>query len=203
MIPDVFQKVFAHVAIERALGPELSDRLLAYALAEEPRFRPALVDRQDQPPARDANVRVSATLPDLGAFGPLFEARMRELLPRLLAELRMSPFELARIELELAAHGDGAFFTRHVDAERLGNTRMISVVYYAHARPKGFTGGALRLHPLVTPPGGGHTDVAPDHNRLVAFPSWAPHEVLPVSCPSGRFADSRFAVNCWLHRRRR
>jgi Rps23 Pro-64 3,4-dihydroxylase Tpa1-like proline 4-hydroxylase len=24
--------------------------------------------------------------------------------------------------------------------------------------------------------------------------------VMPVRVPSGRFADSRFAVNCWFHR---
>jgi Rps23 Pro-64 3,4-dihydroxylase Tpa1-like proline 4-hydroxylase len=26
------------------------------------------------------------------------------------------------------------------------------------------------------------------------------HEVRPVACPSGRFEDHRFAVNCWLCR---
>jgi Rps23 Pro-64 3,4-dihydroxylase Tpa1-like proline 4-hydroxylase len=40
-------------------------------------------------------------------------------------------------------------------------------------------------------------DIEPGQNRLVAFPSWAPHEVMPISCPSRRFIDSRFAVNCW------
>jgi Rps23 Pro-64 3,4-dihydroxylase Tpa1-like proline 4-hydroxylase len=42
-------------------------------------------------------------------------------------------------------------------------------------------------------------DVEPLHNSLVVFPAWLPHEVLKVSCPSGRFADSRFAINCWFH----
>jgi SM-20-related protein len=34
------------------------------------------------------------------------------------------------------------------------------------------------------------------------FPSWVLHEVRPVSCPSKRFVDSRFAINCWLWRRK-
>jgi Rps23 Pro-64 3,4-dihydroxylase Tpa1-like proline 4-hydroxylase len=37
-------------------------------------------------------------------------------------------------------------------------------------------------------------------NQIVFFPSETLHEVLPVECPSGEFADSRFTVNGWLHR---
>jgi Rps23 Pro-64 3,4-dihydroxylase Tpa1-like proline 4-hydroxylase len=35
-----------------------------------------------------------------------------------------------------------------------------------------------------------------------SFPSWAPHEVMPISCPSKRFTDSRFAINYWVYRAR-
>jgi asparagine synthetase B (glutamine-hydrolysing) len=45
-------------------------------------------------------------------------------------------------------------------------------------------------------------DIEPIHNSLLMFPSWAPHEVMPVNCPSQRFIDSRFAINCWVHRER-
>jgi SM-20-related protein len=41
-----------------------------------------------------------------------------------------------------------------------------------------------------------HLDLAPENDSLVIFPSWAPHEVMPVVFPSGGFADSRFSVNC-------
>jgi Rps23 Pro-64 3,4-dihydroxylase Tpa1-like proline 4-hydroxylase len=47
---------------------------------------------------------------------------------------------------------------------------------------------------------GAFVDIEPANDTLVFFPSWYPHEVLPVSCPSGRFEDSRFAINCWVHR---
>jgi SM-20-related protein len=40
------------------------------------------------------------------------------------------------------------------------------------------------------------------HNTFVVFPSWVLHEVLPVSCPTKQFIDSRFALNFWLWRRK-
>ena len=120
------------------------------------------------------------------------------------------------LQLELAAHGDGAFFAPHLDipvgSERQplgaseGEDRIISAVYYFYSEPKGFTGGELRLLPLGPLPEGaqpeptGHTDIEPVRNSLVAFASWFPHEVRPIRCPSGRFADFRFALNCWYCR---
>jgi Rps23 Pro-64 3,4-dihydroxylase Tpa1-like proline 4-hydroxylase len=77
---------------------------------------------------------------------------------------------------------------------------VISAVYYFHTLPKAFSGGALRLHSLAASGKlGTFVDVEPDCDTLIFFPSWFPHEVLPVHCPSGRFMDSRFAINCWVH----
>jgi Rps23 Pro-64 3,4-dihydroxylase Tpa1-like proline 4-hydroxylase len=75
-------------------------------------------------------------------------------------------------------------------------------VYYFHAQPKAFSGGVLRLHSLASGKGDGgeHVDVEPVNDTLVFFPSWYPHEVLPVTCDSSRFEDSRFAINFWVHR---
>jgi Rps23 Pro-64 3,4-dihydroxylase Tpa1-like proline 4-hydroxylase len=110
----------------------------------------------------------------------------------------MGAYDLHDIELQIAAHGNGAFFRRHNDSLKGWNmNRVISAVYYFHRQPCAFSGGALRLYPLT---GEGHVDVEPAHNRLVVFPSFVQHEVLPVACPSGDFMDSRFAVNCWFRR---
>jgi SM-20-related protein len=76
---------------------------------------------------------------------------------------------------------------------------VLSGVYYFHAEPKAFTGGALRLY-AIGGQGERYVDIEPTHNSLLMFPSWAPHEVMPVRCPSRRFVDSRFAINCWVHR---
>jgi Rps23 Pro-64 3,4-dihydroxylase Tpa1-like proline 4-hydroxylase len=101
------------------------------------------------------------------------------------------------------AHGDGAFFTRHFDTIRANDSdqkriRVLSGVYYFNAEPKAFTGGALRLHAIGGKEGENFVDIEPARNSLVVFLSWAPHEVLPVSCPSKRFIDSRFAINYWV-----
>ena len=91
----------------------------------------------------------------------------------------------------------------YVGDARRASDRLLSAVYYFHAEPKAFSGGALRLYPFgAKKDEDSFADVQPEQNTLLVFPSWAPHEVLPVSCPSGRFSDSRFAVNCWIHRRK-
>ncbi len=103
------------------------------------------------------------------------------------------------------AHGDGAFYKRRIDTltDRYGDLdriRVLSGVYYFNAEPKAFSGGALRLYAIGGKPDENFVNVEPLNNWLLVFPSWAPHEVMPISCPSRRFVDSRFAVNCWICR---
>ena len=43
-------------------------------------------------------------------------------------------------------------------------------------------------------------ELEPLHNSLVIFHSRMTHEVRPVRCPSRKFADGRFSVNCWFRR---
>jgi SM-20-related protein len=178
------------------------ERLLARVAARESAFAATKVGPANNGRI-DPAVRVSASLKDLGEFQPLLRARLRGVTDELIADLRVSPFVTTQIELELVAHGDGAFYRRHIDtgwATESPQIRVISGVYYFHRRPQGFAGGALRLHAIGDPDR--FVDVEPTHNTLVVFPSWAPHEVRPVSCPSGQFIDSRFAINCWLYARR-
>jgi len=109
-------------------------------------------------------------------------------------------------EIELVAHGDGGFYHRHIDTftgsgrSRSGD-RVVSCVYYFHSRPKQFAGGELRLYPLPTrvAPAPEPIDVAPEHDTLVAFSSWMPHEVMPTVCPTKQFKDYRFSINCWVY----
>jgi SM-20-related protein len=145
----------------------------------------------------------------LKALGDLegeLRARVLETLPAMVEQLGASRFEPTRLELEMVAHGDGAFYAKHRDTNislgpALSNRRVISAVYYFHRIPKSFSGGALRIYPFA---GGNEAsafaDIEPTDDTLVFFPSWFPHEVLPVVCPSGRFEDSRFAINCWIRR---
>jgi Rps23 Pro-64 3,4-dihydroxylase Tpa1-like proline 4-hydroxylase len=178
------------------------DGLLAHSLALEETFTPTRIGSKGIDPA----VRRSRGTRDLGPFRPIFEKRMAELAPTLVAELGLTPFEVHSIELQLVAHGEGAFYLRHIDTQtaridEVERLRVLSGVYYFHALPKAFSGGELRLF-AIGPSATQFVDVTPEHNSLLIFPSWAPHEVRPVICPSGRFADSRFAINCWVHKRK-
>jgi Rps23 Pro-64 3,4-dihydroxylase Tpa1-like proline 4-hydroxylase len=196
----------------RRLGGFLSEdehrALLDWTLSNRERFKPARVIA-----GVDPSMRVAETLRDFGALRALLERRIREELPEIFRGSGARPFEVEAIELEIAAHGDGAFFTRHSDIpigpdrKPLGGDssgrydRLVSAVYYFHREPKAFSGGALRLYRF----GGGdgpadHVEIEPEQNSLVVFPSWAEHEVMKVSCPSGAFEDYRFAVNVWLCR---
>jgi SM-20-related protein len=184
------------------LPPESVDRLLAETVAMESYFSPSTVSYASGGRGVDRQFRislVSETVPQRLDF----QMRLQQCLPFLMAELPVVPFVPTRMELEIAAHGDGAFFRRHLDAPApdranpANGLRMISGVYYFHGQPKGFSGGVLRLYgkePLAS-----FTDIAPTHNSFVAFPSWLPHEVMPVVCPSHRFCDNRFAINCWFN----
>jgi len=184
-------------------------RVLDWTLAHRGRFKPASLVGDLVDPTQ----RISETLRDLGSIEALLERRFMEVLPVLLKDCGTRPFEVDKIELELAAHGDGAHFVAHSDtvtgesrrrareAGRTQHDRILSAVYYFYREPKGFSGGELRLHPLGSFGGeGGHVDIEPLQNSVVAFPSWTRHEVRTVRCPSGAFEDSRFAVNCWFCR---
>jgi Rps23 Pro-64 3,4-dihydroxylase Tpa1-like proline 4-hydroxylase len=140
---------------------------------------------------------------------------MWALLPQLEQATRCKS-EAAAVELELAAHGDGAHFHAHLDipngkhrkplGAEPGMDRILSAVYYFHREPKAFSGGDLRLFRFGAHPADGpvaeedRVDIAPLQNSLVAFPSWALHEVRPIQCPSQAFEDYRFAINCWYCR---
>jgi SM-20-related protein len=194
--------ILPHLRVPDFLDAQAHAALLDWTLANETRFVPAqLAGGLVKPEARRALV-----LRDLGPLAAALDARMRAEAPRWTAELRSTPFETSEVELELAAHNDGAHFTLHSDTyardQVARGDRMLSAVYYFHRQPKGFEGGTLRLHRLNAAPGDAGLDIAPDDNSLVVFPSWGPHEVMPVSCPSRAFADSRFAVNCWIYRAR-
>jgi SM-20-related protein len=190
------QRPSPYLIFRQFLGEELICSLLEHARANESKFKVTKVgegnDRRVDPSAR-----ISKGLRDIGKSGPAIEAKILSLLPKTANSLGIPPFEAAGVELELVAHGEGAFFKRHVDSpsHMSGRRRMISGVYYFHAQPRIFKGGALRLHAIE---GGAFVDIEPHNDTLAVFPSWALHEVLAVNCPSGRFIDSRFAINCWV-----
>lgn len=198
-----FEQPAPHRVIRNFLGSDLINRLLAHAEANQDAFTPTeLGDGRIDP-----EVRVSRLLRNLGALRDALEARFLTIMEPTVADLRLSTFDLGRLEMELVAHGDGAFYQRHIDT-RTGFTdratdRALTGVLYFHVEPKNYSGGELRLHSILPPEQGGcFLDITPEQDMLLLFPSWAPHEVRPVSCPSSAFMDQRFAINCWYRSQR-
>ena len=76
----------------------------------------------------------------------------------------------------------------------------MTMVYYFYRKPKAFTGGQLRLYGLGAHATNCISEIEPRFDRAVFFPSWFPHEVLPVHCNSGAFSDGRFAISCWVRK---
>jgi len=199
--PSPFERIPPYRLIQGFLGEELIERLMAYTLQQEEAFAPTGVG--NEAPRIDPQMRISRVLRDFGELHAELEARFRAIAPQTMSDLGLLPFELAGCEIELAAHGDGAFYKRHIDTittlPDAKTERTMTGVLYFHALPKGFSGGQLRLHALEHS-GQHYLDIEPQRDQLLLFPAWAPHEVMPVSCPSGRFMDSRFAINCWYRR---
>ena len=178
-------------------------RLLAYAQEHRASFMPSKMTYGTGGRVKPERRR-SEVLYDLPGLGDELRERFSAIVPAMTAALGTPLFVPSKLEIELVAHNDGAFFARHIDttvSQNRPGSRAISAVYYFHRQPRAFSGGVLRLYALSGSGAPGSTvDVPPDNDTVVCFPSWYPHEVLKVSCPSGAFADSRFAINCWMHR---
>ena len=196
----------ACIVIDNFLTHDDHTALLAHALMSESDFTPTSIGSEPksvvaldwrlswkcQTGLGEAEQRISRT----------FVAAM----PQIAAAIGMRPFALEKVEIELIAHRNGSFFNPHIDTlvdakpNQVRSDRAISIVYYLHNKPRGFSGGELVLYPLSV---GEAKVIKPRDNRLVAFVSFLPHEVKPVAIPHGNaFRDARFAVNCWLYRAR-
>ena len=181
------------------LGDAEAESLLAYALAAEAWFVPTRLN--DHGTAHlDRIVRQSCVLRDLGDFADPLRKKALALQSALETAFDMTHTPPNSTQIELVAHGDGAFYRPHIDTftgdeYMSGGRRRLTMVYYFHRLPRCFSGGQLRLFDL----GGNQTiDIEPTHDSLLVFPSAARHEVEMISCPKAGFAGGRFAVNIWL-----
>jgi SM-20-related protein len=197
-----------HVVFEQVLGAGRVAALLDHVTARRDDFGPSIVSTRGSGTfVVDDKLRRSLSLLDLGPFESEIDAAARSIAGAALAALHVAETAVEPRQFELVAFRDGDYLGAHIDTTaRADKVRVLSSVYYFATTPRRFTGGELRLHGLPRPSAGSrpepapHVDVAPDTDTLVVFPSMLRHEVLPVHVPSGAWLESRFTINCWLHR---
>jgi len=201
-VPPAAVETPRHLIIDDFLAVEEHHDMLAYAIANEARFEAGTVT------TRDSHYRQNLVIMNFheAAHSKLLCNRLLTWFPQITRMLGMDLFALGSVESQLTASNDGHYFRAHTDSgESQTEPRALSCVYYFFRQPRAFTGGALRLYDTCRQgdqswSAASYREIEPVSNRLVVFPSETHHELMPIRCPSRKFADSRFAVTNWLHR---
>ena len=195
------------VVLEEFLTPTELNTLRQYVLEQEMSFAISeVLSPGVSGGAVDYERRRSRVLMDMGGRERVIVDRLLTCLPRVLQKWGRDPFPISRVEAQVTASNHGDFFQCHSDngAEEVA-AREITFVYFFHREPKQFAGGELRIYDSRREndnyvPTANYRTIVPEQNQLVVFASGLSHEITPVDCPSGQFADSRFTVNGWIHR---
>jgi Rps23 Pro-64 3,4-dihydroxylase Tpa1-like proline 4-hydroxylase len=193
------------IVLDEFLAPAQLEALMAYTLASESQFQLSEVISPDIGGSVDFEYRRSRVLQDVGANRQVILDRIQALLPRIFEQLAREPFPVSRVEAQITASNDGDFFRWHNDnGQGEIASREITFVYFFHREPKQFEGGELRLYDScwengMYRPQATYRTIVPQQNQAIMFRSSLAHEITPVRCPSGAFADSRFTLNGWLH----
>jgi len=196
--PFVFLKDF--------LPRSFHEALLPFVLSVQEQLVPALVGAGSGEYHPDT--RESLDLPGKWDVKNCFREHVREIILRVAPRLHVAPFEIGDLEVKLRAYLDGHFFRIHMDCPPLVEScanRRVSYVYFFHKLPRAYIGGELLLFDsdIATDwyTTSGFTRIVPEDNSIVLFPSAYWHSVVPVSCPSKEFADSRFVINGHVSKR--
>jgi hypothetical protein len=191
------------------LGSEYVAGLLDHVLHRQADFQAGLMhNRETGELFADPVIRDALYLNDLGAFAAPIKAFVTAIAAPALEALHLIESEVEPMEFIITAYGDGGHIADHIDTYKwIDRVRVLSCVYYFASTPRRFSGGELRLYGFPqraaegeAPPAPSFVDIEPRTDTLIVFPSWLRHRVLPVRVPTGAWADSRFTVNCWIHR---
>ena len=189
-----------HIVFRDVFGRSMVADLLNYVCTRQTEFRPSLVRSRLGTRRADYDLRSSVSLADFGPFKAPFEAHLRGISGDALRRLDLSEPRVKPESFEILAYQDGGRFGAHIDTHgETAQVRILSCVYYFAVTPRRFSGGQLRLYgfPTLSAAGSPPTvEIVPETDKLVIFPSWLRHEVLPVHVPSGAWEDSRFTLNC-------
>jgi SM-20-related protein len=193
--------------LDEFLAPQELEELRGFTLDHEAEFSASeVISATAESGVVNHEHRRSRVLLDLGRHENIMLERIKSALPEILHQLGMEPFTIAGVEAQVTASNDGDFFRFHSDnGSDPVACRHLTFVYFFHREPRQFEGGELRIHDARLEGGiyvseGRYQAIVPRQNQIVFFPCEMQHEITPVTCPSRRFADSRFTLNGWLRR---
>jgi SM-20-related protein len=197
-----------YLVYRNVMGQDYVTGLLKHVVERQGDFVAGIMhNRQTGEIFMDTSVRRSFYLRDFGPFRGPIKAFVNAIVGPALKALHVIEPQVKPKEFEITAYPDGGHIGEHIDTRtKKNNVRILSCIYYFAATPRRFDGGELRLYGFPKPNFGGipapasFVDIEPRTDTLVVFPSWLRHQVLPVRVASGAWADSRFTVNCWVHR---
>ena len=115
-----------HLVLRDFIDDQAAEAILEYALAREAAFVSTGVGRANEA-GIDQRVRVSVATRDLGPFKSVIRSRVLGFVPDLVERLGMTPLESPKVELQLVAHNDGAFYKRHIDTQTTSDQHSIRV----------------------------------------------------------------------------
>jgi len=199
--PKAEKQSAVYARVDNFLPKDQHQQLLHYVIANEAKFVPS------QNSDNDPDYRRSWVLYEFPEFSGIILNYVQMLIPQVLKSLKMQPFEISYIEAQITAHNHGNYYKVHNDNGSPDVAdRELTYVYYFYQEPKQFSGGELLIYDAeiknnMFAKADTYKTYTPHNNTLIFFPSYFMHEVLPVSCPSQRFADSRFTINGWVRRK--
>ena len=193
------------VVLDEFLAPQELAELTRFTLENESQFQASeVLSANAEKGVVNYDHRRSQVLMDLGRYQDMMLDRIKAALPQVLKKLDMEEFNISAVEAQITASNDGDFFHFHSDngSEHV-SSRHLTFVYFFHREPRQFEGGELRVHDAHLEEGeyvseGSYQTIVPQQNQIVFFPCELMHEITPVKCSSGTFADSRFTLNGWL-----
>jgi SM-20-related protein len=194
------------VVLDEFLAPQELEELITYTLQHEGDFDASEVISPTDNGIVDYDHRRSRVLMQTGKHEDVILRRIKDVLPLVLGRLGMEEFPISGVEIQITASNNGDFFRAHQDnSEEEVASRYLTFVYFFHREPAQFDGGELRIHDARLEGDryvdtGNYQTIMPQQNQIVFFPCSLLHEITPVKCRSGAFADSRFTLNGWLHR---
>ena len=190
----------AYALIENFFTAQQLQKLLQYVEEQQSNFTPTSNS------ANDPNYRRSMVLHSFPEFTQLMMERVRAIMPYILTYLGIESFIPSNVEAQLTLHNDGNYYKIHNDSGSPDTAnRVLTYVYYFYREPKPFSGGELLIYDSKVEnnfyvAASTYKTIQPKNNSIVFFLSRYMHEVLPVSCPTKAFLDSRFTINGWVRK---